>query len=653
MGRILLIEDDSGTQLLFKNRLEDLGHEVVVASTGARGLLEARAERFDLFLVDIVLGSGIDGYEVCRRLKGVPTLNAIPVVLISGKVKSREELHKGYEAGCESFLIKADITLLEDVVRAMLRIKSLQDDLSLQNRLLEEQNRRLHEERQRGADLEVALRETGSRGLVFRELAAGRPDGVLHVDADGTVISADRGARDILGKGVVRKHLGHLAPASGLEAFVRDAHSEPRDGYRFDLPAPGGRSTRSLTASVLPLVSAPGSGEGISKIVLLLDAGKRRVAAETLRLQEQGIPRRELGPLVEAARDSFHPSTITGQSDVMRRLRARVARVAGGDTTVLVHGESGVGKARIARTLHFASGRSGPLVPIDCAALAASGLESELFGHVKGAFPGAFSDRPGLFQQAHMGTLMLRGVEEIPFELQEKILRAVRDGEVCRVGSRRVERVDVRTVAVTSSNLDQLVETGRFRRDLLDVLREVELHVPPLREREGDVDVLTKHFIGRFGATEESQEISEEALRILRSYPWPGNVRELRNYLERASDHATGDTVEVDDLPPVLVDLHQQLADDKQIPAARRRTAGPGGAIDSAHPVGSGASSGPPKPWEGDLGVDAEEVSFLAFERLALLKALQLTGGDKLEAAKVLNVGKSTLYRKLKTHGIQ
>ena len=135
MGRILLIEDDSGTQLLLQSRLKDLGHEVVTAPTGAMGVMEARSGSFDLFLVDVMLGSGIDGYEVCRRLKGMPHVHGVPIVMISAIVKNREDLHKGYEAGCEQFLLKGDMTLLEDVVRAMLRLKSLQDELAIQNRL--------------------------------------------------------------------------------------------------------------------------------------------------------------------------------------------------------------------------------------------------------------------------------------------------------------------------------------------------------------------------------------------------------------------------------------------------------------------------------------------------------------------------------------
>ena len=149
MGRILVIDDEPSTRMLFRSRLEDLGHEVSLAANGAEGLLAARSKDFDLFLVDIGLGSGVDGFEVCRRLKTVPQTHSVPVVLISGQSTTREDLHKGYNAGCESFLMKGNMTLLEDVMRAMLRIKSLKDDIAVQNYLLERQNRRLQEEMQR------------------------------------------------------------------------------------------------------------------------------------------------------------------------------------------------------------------------------------------------------------------------------------------------------------------------------------------------------------------------------------------------------------------------------------------------------------------------------------------------------------------------
>ena len=339
MGRILVIEDEPGTQLLLQSRLQDLGHEVVTAPTGAMGVMEARSGRFDLFLVDVMLGSGIDGYEVTRRIKGMPHTHGVPVVLVSGQVKGREELHRGYEAGCESFLIKGDMTLLEDVVRAMLRIKSLQDDLGLQNRLLDDHNKRLQEEKARGADLEVALREQSAGPGPLRDLASAKACAMLVVGADGVVALVDRGAREIFGKDLEGKALGQLANGTGLEAYVRDARTEPREGFRFDLAGVSGREARKLTANIVPLMVRPGHADRGYKVVLLQDAGKRQAAAEMLRLTEQGVPRRELGPLVEAARYSFHPSSLLGISPQISDLRSEIMRIAPQSYPVLVTGE--------------------------------------------------------------------------------------------------------------------------------------------------------------------------------------------------------------------------------------------------------------------------------------------------------------------------
>ena len=629
MDRILLIEDDAGAQLVFKNRLKDLGYEVVVASTGARGLMEARADHFDLFLVDIGLGSGIDGYEVCRRLKTVPQIHGIPVVLISGQVKSQEELHRGYEAGCEAFLLKGDLTLVEDVVRAMLRIKSLQDDLGLQNRLLEEQNRRLQEERRRGADLETALRETGSRALVFHELAAGHPDGVLLVDPEGVVRVTDRGAHDILGKDIEGKHLASLTPGTGLEAFVRNARTEPHEAYRFDL------GVRSLSASVVPTVPRVQGDEHPYKVVLILDAGKRRVAAEMLRLEEQGIPRRELGPLLEAARTTFHPSALVGKHPSVEELRGRVAWAAGMDHPVLISGESGTGKQFVARILHFAGPASGPFVPVNCAALAPSLLEGELFGHVKGAFPEAVADRPGLLQQARHGTIFLDEIGEVPPALQSKLLEVLEENRVYRMGSQQAEEVSARIVAATSANLEQQAAEGAFRKDLLYRLNAIDIQLPPLRERGGDVELLAEHFLERYGASRNVQ-LSSEASWVLTQHDWPGNVRELENCIESACALAKGAEIHVSDLSQPLHELYKRVVEGDAIPAAL--------------PLTGGREAGPPDKLNAELG--DEPLSLQLYEKLAIRRALRETGGDKLAAARLLNIGKSTFYRKLKAHRI-
>jgi DNA-binding NtrC family response regulator len=645
MSRILLIEDDQGAQLLFKSRLEDLGHQVVTAPTGARGLMEARSGPFDLFLVDVVLGSGIDGFEVCRRIKTIPQMQRIPIVLISGQLKGREDLHRGYEAGCEAFLLKGDMPLLEDVVRAMLNMKSLQDDLGLQNRLLEEQNRRLTEERRRGADLETALRESGNRSDVLRELAAGRPDGLLIVDGDGIVRYADRGALDVFGKDLEGRNLGALAPSSGLEAFVRNAHSEPREGFRFDLTR-GAKTPRMLSASVLPILSGAGGGAGL-RAVLILDAGRRRAAGELLRLQDQGVPRREIGALYEMARIAYHPRNLVGTSPALQEVRRIVTETAATERCVLIRGESGTGKEHVARTLHFQSRLSGPFVPMNCAALAPELIESELFGHVKGAIDGALADRPGLLQQADLGTLFLDEIDALPIPAQEKLSRALKEHTVDRVGATRPEHVAVRVIAATSVDVEQLVEEGLVSPELLEAVGQVRITIPPLRHRKEDVRVLSEHHLRVHAGPGGEAELSAEAIAAMEAYTWPGNALELLSCLERSSAVARGGVIDVGDLPQAIRDLTQP-GRRSLVPTPMRATAPAG-----THTV-HGIRETAPVVAHGEVILRPAEgpVSLENYERMCLLAALEDTRGDKIKAAKLLGVGKSTLYRKLKTHGI-
>jgi len=654
VGRILVIEDEPGTQLLLQSRLQDLGHQVTTAPTGAMGLMEARSGGYDLFLVDVMLGAGIDGFEVCRRLKAMPHAHGVPVVLVSGHVKTREELHRGYEAGCEAFLIKGDITLLEDVVRAMLRIKSLQDDLAMQNRLLDEHNRRLQEERQRGAELESALRELPATSGAIRELATSRPDALLLVDPEGVVRLVDRGAREFFGKDLEGRTLGQLAVGTGLEAYVRDARTEPREGFRFDVGARAGRDVQHLTATVLPLVPRPGHGDPGLKIVLLMDAGKRQVAAEILRVQENGVPKRELGPLLEAARFAFHPSSLLGLSPQMSHLRAELQRLAGTDHPVLVVGEEGSGVGRVGRALHFGANRSGPFVPLQCGALSNDAMEAELFGHVKGAFEGAHADRPGLLQQADRGTLFLEDVGRLSCELQTRLLEVLETGRVRRVGATKAEPVKVRVVAAASPTIEFEVEQGRFSRELFRHLSTATVVVPALRDRLMDVPLLVQHFLQRFGASLGQAELDGEATWVLENYDWPGNVRELKSCIERACANSKDPVIGLEQLPQALRDLQSKLMDKHAIPPARRReerTAGthqPGRAFAPAgFPRGPAFGNFRPEPQE------EEPVSLELFEKKALLRALDETGGDKLAAARLLKIGKSTLYRKLKRYDIK
>ena len=323
----------------------------------------------------------------------------------------------------------------------------------------------------------------------------------------------------------------------------------------------------------------------------------------------------------EAARRSDYDQ-IRGHSPEVHQMFRLLDRVRDHDFPVLVVGESGTGKELVARAVHFSGRRKhGPFVAINCGALPESLLESELFGHVKGAFTGAAGDRRGLFEQAHGGTLFLDEIGEMPASMQVKLLRVLQTGELTRVGGAGVIQVDVRVVAATHRDLDRMVREGSFREDLLYRLRVVDIAVPPLRARPGDLEVLCEHFLqrNREAGLGKVRRITKGALRRMRAYAWPGNVRELETFLKSACLFAEGDTLDVADVAPLL---------DRATGKAARRTGGGGG--------------GPALTAEGTLA---------DLERMFVLGRLEQLGGNKRKTAESLGIDRGTLYNKLRSWG--
>ncbi|MBX3251162.1 MAG: sigma-54-dependent Fis family transcriptional regulator [Myxococcales bacterium] len=328
---------------------------------------------------------------------------------------------------------------------------------------------------------------------------------------------------------------------------------------------------------------------------------KSRLAAEASRLREQ-VERRL----------SF--AGILGDHPSMQRVLKTVGQVAPTRATVLISGESGTGKELVAAAIHHNSARGkGPFVRLNCASLAESLLESELFGHERGAFTGAEKRRAGRFEQAHGGTLFLDEVSEIPLATQVKLLRFLQERELERVGGNETIRVDVRVVAASNRDLKQLVEDERFREDLYYRLNVVQIDLPPLRARRSDIAVLAQHFLRKY-AEENGREIdgfTDGALRALVGYPWPGNVRELENAIERAVVLCEGNQIDADLLP-----------------------------------VGSGREG--PRAGEGDLGLLIPGVTMAEVERMVIERTLDAVGGSTAKAADVLGVSRRTIQYRLK-----
>jgi DNA-binding NtrC family response regulator len=271
--------------------------------------------------------------------------------------------------------------------------------------------------------------------------------------------------------------------------------------------------------------------------------------------------------LRQQLRESLMLDDVVGRSEPMLAVYDLVLRAAHSDANVLVLGESGTGKELIARALHANSGRAGgPFVPVDCAAIPETLLESELFGHEKGAFTGAVRTKPGLMELARGGTLFLDEIAEMPLPLQGRLLRALQERQIRRVGGTTLLDVDVRVVSATNRDLREESAAGRFREELYYRVNVIEIRLPPLRERTGDIRLLAQAFLKRYGLGGVTR-VDEDALEALEAYPWPGNVRELQNVVERACALTETDTVRRSDLPAHVVD--RPLMTDAAVVSAR------------------------------------------------------------------------------------
>jgi DNA-binding NtrC family response regulator len=305
---------------------------------------------------------------------------------------------------------------------------------------------------------------------------------------------------------------------------------------------------------------------------------------------------------------------LIGVSERMQRVYKMIEKVSQHEYPVLILGESGTGKELVARSIHFSGERkSRPFAPVDCSALVPTLIESELFGYVKGAFTGAVQAKQGLLEAAQGGTLFLDEVGDLPVDLQAKLLRVLQEREVKPVGSTERRPLDVRIIAATNRDLEAAIRNGSFRQDLYFRLNVVQIKLPPLRERKSDIPLLVTSFLDKFTDPQApARTISEDAMRRLVAYDWPGNVRELENAIERAVALGSGPIVHVGDLPSSL-----------QYPSSERA------------------------PEKEEL-LPLEEL-----ERRAILRMLRETGGDKLAAARMLGIGKTTLYRKLKQYNME
>jgi PAS domain S-box-containing protein len=616
---LLLVDDDTAALQVLSNTLSGRGLRLLVAGSGENALQVVAKERPALVLLDILM-PGMDGYEVCRRLMADPDTRGTAVIFLSALDESRDKV-KGLALGAVDYITKPfDSGEVLARVETHLTIYRLRRRLAQRNEELESENRYI-------------LQSMG--------------EGLYCLDAQGKVTYANPAAARLTGWSV--EELAGRSLESLYEQVDDDKDSqcsvlrtlksgEACQGAEKTFRARGGR-TFPVECSCTPLQTGR---QNRGAVVVFRDISERKASEAEVKQAVDKVERlrdrlqAEKLYLMDEIRGEQHFGEIVGDSPALREVLAQVARVAQTDTSVLIEGESGTGKESIARAVHDLSPRrQRPLIKVNCAAMSPGLVESELFGHEKGAFTGAHRAHAGHFELADGGSLFLDEFGELPAAVQVKLLRVLQDGEFQRVGAERVQKVDVRIIAASNRDLRSMVDAGEFRLDLYYRLSVFPLRVPPLRERIGDISLLVNAFLkrleGKLGRRFDG--VSERAMARLQLYSWPGNIRELQNVIERAAILSSGPVVDVSD---PLLNLYS--------------------ASSAAEPGRQGADSVQTvEPMAGQSDGQARVVTLAEAERAHILKALRVTKGvvgGRNGAARLLDLPDSTLRSRMKKLGV-
>jgi PAS domain S-box-containing protein len=537
---ILLVDDDPTNLQLLRATLARTGAELVLARSGEEALEAARAAHPALVLLDVMM-PGIDGFETCRRLKADPSVADAAVIFLSALDDSRDKV-QGLSLGAVDYIAKP-FQPQEVLARVQthLTIQRLRAELAERNRQLAAANQQILESVAEGI---VGFDSDGR--ISFANPAACQLTGL----AESSLIGQGRYGRDLLlgADGVPVPERASPAYASLVRGetvhsdtlLLRREKAAPLPVALTSAPIRRGDTVQGAVLAFQDISDHKRQEQALHDALVEVGQLKERLAAENAYLRAEIRSDRQFGEII-------------GRSEALLGVLEQVRRVAPTRSTVLLQGESGTGKEAIARALHELSPRrERPLIKVNCGAISPSLIESELFGHEKGAFTGALRQRAGFFELADGGTIFLDEVGELPSDAQVKLLRVLQEQEISRVGSEAPLSVDVRVIAATNRDLAALIEAGQFRLDLYYRLNVFPITLPPLRERREDIPLLAAKFLADQARTlgKELRGLTPAALRLAESYDWPGNIRELQNVIERAAILATGATV---DIPASLV----------------------------------------------------------------------------------------------------
>jgi two-component system, NtrC family, response regulator HydG len=557
--RILIVDDEEGIRFTFRVFLEEDGYEVLTAKDYSEMKVLLKENDFDAVFADIVL-EGKSGIDVLREIKQKNEI--CPVIMITG-APSLESAAEALRLGAYDYIQKpvTKETLLR-IVKLAVQHKQLIDE----------------KERYRS-----------NLDAIFQ----GVQDGIILVDQDMKVLEANSRIEEMCGLSremLIGKHFDSLEVncKEHCSHIVSETlqTKEHRDAFRVEC-----NPDQVVSISTSPLFD--NQDNFLGTVVVIRD--ETRIVT----LEKQ---------LIE--RDQFY--TLIGKSKKMQEIYSMIDALSNIDSTVLIIGETGTGKEMIAEAIHYKGIRNRKqLVKVNCSGLSESLLESELFGHVKGAFTGAISDRIGRFQSAEGGTLFLDEIGDTTPGFQTRLLRVLQDKEIERVGESKSIKVDVRIIAATNKDLRELIKLGKFREDLFYRLKVIEIFVPPLRERKDDIPLLVSFFIKKLNEKlhKNIRDISNDVLRAFMSYYWPGNVRELEHTLEHAMIVCKKDIITRSDLPEEL----------------------------------STPFTAPNRP----VGIWPVE------ERQRILGALEKSFWNKTKAARILGMSRRTIYRKMTEYNIE